>query len=130
MTETNPFKWVESISRTKVDMIQSEEDAKGYNAYMVNRALSLHLDCVLYANQMNSQWELDSDMQYQFLRSAIRSKKRFSGKWPKRAEDACTRAVAVYYGVGAREAAEIVDVLSADQLDMIRSEIESREGTS
>lgn len=127
---SNPFKWVESITYVKNDMMESEESVKDYNSYMVNRALSFHMDCVLFANEMNGKWQLPNDMQYRYLMQAIRPKRRFSGKWPKKIAEDFTKAVSKYYGVGSREAAEIVTVLTNEQLDMIRTELESREGTS
>ena len=53
---------VPSILQTKKNVFDG--DYKDYKAFMVNRALSYHMDCVLYANEMNLRPGLDSDMQY------------------------------------------------------------------
>ena len=42
--------WLNSINQTKEDL---SEDIKSYPPFIVNRCLSGHLDCVLFANEMN-----------------------------------------------------------------------------
>ena len=44
---------VPSILQTKKNVFSDEHEYKDYKAFMVNRALSFHMDCVLYANEMN-----------------------------------------------------------------------------
>jgi hypothetical protein len=46
---------IPSILKTKKNVLLDEVDTKEYKkqAFTVNRALSYHVDCVLYANQMN-----------------------------------------------------------------------------
>ena len=44
--------WLNSININKKDILEEDPDAK-YPAYIVNRCLSGHLDCVMYANEMN-----------------------------------------------------------------------------
>ena len=52
-----------SINFTKEDL---SEDTSSYPPYIVNRCLSGHLDCVMFANEMNKYHFLDKDMQYSF----------------------------------------------------------------
>ena len=42
--------WLNSINFTKQDL---SEDISTYPPYIVNRCLSGHVDCVLFANEMN-----------------------------------------------------------------------------
>ena len=56
--------WLNSINQTKEDL---SEDIKSYPPFIVNRCLSGHLDCVLFANEMNKNGHLDKDMQYSCL---------------------------------------------------------------
>ena len=67
--------WLNSINFTKEDL---SEDIKTYPPYIINRCLSGHLDCVLFANEMNKYSFLDKDMQYSFYLNILRKKKRFS----------------------------------------------------
>ena len=47
---------------------------KDYNSFMVNRGLSYYNDTVIYANEMNIHNQIDSRMQYDFLRNIIRKR--------------------------------------------------------
>ena len=64
-----------SINFTKEDL---SEDIREYPPYIVNRCLSGHLDCIMFANEMNKYHFLDKDMQYNFYLNTLRKKKRFS----------------------------------------------------
>ena len=55
---------IPSILQTKKDVLENEKD---YTAFVVNRALSYHIDCLMYANQMNLNSKLDSKLQYHYL---------------------------------------------------------------
>jgi hypothetical protein len=67
--------WLNSINFTKEDL---SEDMSSYPPYIINRCLSGHLDCVMYANEMNLHHHLDKDMQYSFYLNSLRKRKRFS----------------------------------------------------
>ena len=58
---------IPSILQTKKNVLQDELDVKDYTPFVVNRALSYHMDCILYANEMNLYPEMDKDLQYQFF---------------------------------------------------------------
>ena len=51
--------WLNSINFTKEDLSDS---ISSYPPYIVNRCLSGHLDCVMFANEMNKHNHLDKDM--------------------------------------------------------------------
>ena len=71
--------WLNSINFTKENLVEEDPDAiKGYAPYIINRCLSGHLDCVLFANEMNKYSFLDKDMQYSFYLNTLRKRKRFS----------------------------------------------------
>ena len=67
--------WLNSINFTKDDLT---EHSKEYPPYIVNRCLSGHLDCIMFANEMNLHHHIDKDMQYSFYLNTLRKKKRFS----------------------------------------------------
>ena len=74
---------VPSILQTKKSPFKDEIDYKDYVPFLVNRSLSYHLDCVLYANQMNLLPGIDKDMQYSYLLNTIRPMKRKFAPWQK-----------------------------------------------
>ena len=67
--------WLNSVNFTKEDL---SEDVSSYPPYIINRCLSGHIDCVMYANEMNMHHHLDKDMQYSFYLNTLRKRKRFS----------------------------------------------------
>jgi hypothetical protein len=71
--------WLNSINQTKVDLIVENPDTlKEYAPYIINRCLSAHIDCVLFANEMNMNHHISKDMQYYFFLNTIRKRKRYS----------------------------------------------------
>ena len=86
--------WLNSVNFTKEDL---SEDMKSYPPYIVNRCLSGHLDCVLFANEMNKNHFLDKDMQYNFYLNSLRKKKRFS-PWLRKDKVTDLESVKHYYG--------------------------------
>ena len=78
----NHFDYLNSINDTKKDIMVDDLAEKDYNAFMVNRGLSYYNDTVIYANEMNKYAQVDSRMQYDFLKQIVRKRKRFS-KWNK-----------------------------------------------
>ena len=78
---------IPSILQTKKSVIHDDIDVKDYVPFVGNRALSYHIDCVLYANQMNLHPDLEKDLQYQYLLNTIRSMKRKFQPWQKSSTD-------------------------------------------
>ena len=71
--------WLNSINFNKKDLIEEDRSiSKDYPPYIINRCLSGHLDCIMFANEMNKYPNLDKDMQYSFYLNTLRKKKRFS----------------------------------------------------
>jgi len=110
---------VPSILQTKKNVFDG--DYKDYKAFMVNRALSYHMDCVLYANEMNIRPGLDSDMQYQYLLNTIRSVKRKFQPWQKTEVLKDLECVKVYFGYSNEKAKDALRILNEDQIAEIRA---------
>ena len=110
---------VPSILQTKKNVFDG--DYKDYKAFMVNRALSYHMDCVLYANEMNIRPGLDSDMQYQYLLNTIRSVKRKFQPWQKTEVLKDLECVKVYFGYSNEKAKDALRILTEDQIAEIRA---------
>lgn len=110
-----------SILQTKKNVL---EDDKGYAAFVVNRALSFHYDCVLQANQMNQFPSLPGTMQYHFLLNSIRGYKRPFRKWEKRETIENLEAVKEYYNYSNEKAKEALVLLDATQIETIKRKID------
>jgi len=113
---------IPSILQTKTDVLVDGVSEKVYAPFVVNKALSYHADCVLYANEMNANYMLDVKMQYDYLRHSIRSKKRPFNKWVKREKESDLEAIKLYFGYSTRAARDALSVLSEGQLKFIREQ--------
>lgn len=92
------------------------DDQKDYVPYIVNKALSQHMDCIMHANQMNLLPHTDKDMQYTYFLNTVRSYKRPYQKWFKKETISDLDVVKEYYKYSDEKAKQVLRVLSPDQL--------------
>ncbi|CAB4127240.1 clamp loader small subunit [uncultured Caudovirales phage] len=119
----NPFDFINAITQTKEDLFKDPQASKDYNAFMVNRGLSQYPDTILYANEMNMHYNLDSDMQFKYLINTITKKKRFS-KWAKKDKDSKSfLLVKEYFKYSDEKARQALDILTSDQLAIIEQKL-------
>ena len=111
----NPFQYIASINNTKKDLMVDDETEAAYSPFMVNRGLSYFADTVLFANEMNKASHISNRMQYDFLRTAIRQRKRFS-KWMKKTSQARIEVIKEYYGYSDAKAEAISDMIGDDDI--------------
>lgn len=111
---------IPSILQTKVNYLRDDVDLKEYSPFMVNRALSYHMDCVLYANEMNKHHSIDKDIQYQYLLNSIRPVKRKFQPWQKSSTDKDLECIKEYFGYSNQKAKEALILLSAEQIAEIK----------
>ena len=112
---------IPSILQTKKNVLQDELDVKDYTPFVVNRALSYHIDCILYANEMNLYPEMDKDLQYQYLLNTIRSMKRKFQPWQKASADKDLECVKEYFGYSNQKAKEALRILNDEQIAEIKA---------
>jgi hypothetical protein len=112
-----------SILQTKKSVFRDEIDFKEYNPWIINRALSYHMDCVLYVNEMNRYSSLDPDIQYQYLLNTIRSMKRKFQPWQKSETDKDIECVKQYFGYSNEKAKEALRILTPEQIAEIKAKI-------
>ena len=115
----NPFDFLNAINQTKEDVMVDDVAESKYNPFLVNRGLSYFVDTVLYANEMNLHNHIDKRMQFDFLQSSIRKKKRFS-KWAKAEKVTDLEVVKEYYGYSNEKAKAILPLLNDEQLDTLK----------
>jgi hypothetical protein len=111
---------IPSILQTKKSVIHDDIDAKDYTPFVVNRALSYHMDCVLYANEMNLHPELEKDLQYSYLLNTIRPMKRKFQPWQKSEVDKNIESVKTYFGYSNQKAKEALRILNDEQIAEIK----------
>ena len=116
--------WLNSINFTKQNLIEEDPDAiSKYPPYIVNRCLSGHLDCILFANEMNINHHLDKDLQYYFYLNTLRKKKRFS-PWLRKDKVTDLEIVKQYYGYSNEKASNALKILTPEQINFIKQRLD------
>jgi len=111
---------IPSILQTGKSVLKDEIDYRDYTPFVVNRALSYHVDCVLYVNQLNLWPSMDKDMQYQYLLNTIRPMKRKFAPWQKASRDKDIECVKLYFGYSDQKARDALRILTDEQIAEIR----------
>jgi hypothetical protein len=116
--------WLNSINFTKENLMGDDPTVKkDYAPYIINRCLSGHIDCVLFANEMNIHHQLDKDMQYSFYLNSLRKRKRFS-PWLRKDKVTDLECVKSYYLYSNEKASQALKILSKDQIAFIKQRLE------
>ena len=115
--------YLKAINETKEPLMDTPEWGKtSYPPFVVGRCLSYFPDTLFAVNEMNTRAHIDPKMHFDFLRGAVRKRKRFS-KWLKRESDERVQALIEYYGFSAKKAREALTVLTEKQISEIVSAV-------
>ncbi len=116
--------YLNSINFTKKNLMKSEDKEwiKKYPAFIINKILSGFQDTIMLVNEVNRNYFLDKDMQYSFLLNSIRSKKRFS-PFLRASKLKDIDLVKEYYGYSNEKAKTVLDILTKDQLILIKEKL-------
>ena len=116
--------YLNAINFTKKNLMDSEDKLwqKKYPAFIVNKILSGFSDTIMLVNEMNRNQFLDKDMQFQFLINSIRSRKRFSPflRANKLKDIECVKE---YYGYSNDKAKSALDILTKDEIKLIKEKL-------
>jgi hypothetical protein len=116
--------WLNSINYNKKNIMDEDPSSvKDYAPYIINRCLSGHIDCLMYANEINKYHFLPKKLQYDFLINILRVKKRFS-PWLKKDKTEDLDYVKQYYGYSNEKAQQALRILSKEQLNFIKSKLD------
>ena len=118
----SPFDYVNSILQNKKPLIVDELTEKEYQPFLVNRSLSYHKDCILYANEMNRRHFLDKKLQFDFLLNTVRSQKRPFAKWVKSAKSEDLSCIKQVFGFSDNKASEVLRLLSKEQIQQLKEQ--------
>jgi len=111
---------IPSILQTKKNVLEEEKD---YNAFVINKALSFHYDCVLQANQMNLYPNLPGTIQYHYLLNSIRGYKRPFRPWQKRETIEDLEIVKEYFNYSNEKAKEALVLLNEADMQEIKNKL-------
>jgi hypothetical protein len=116
------FDYVNEILQGKKNLMVTEEDEKTYIPFLINRALSYHYDCVLFANEMNRRHFLDKKCQHDFFINTIRSKKRPYVKWGKSEKEDDLEYIKKAYGFSDSKAIEALRLLNKEDIQKLKEQ--------
>jgi len=117
-----PGDYLRAMNYTKEDLFVEPQADKDYSPYVINRCLSYFIDTVMYVNEMNRFPEIPKKEQFNYFKSSIRQRKRFSN-WVKKVEDNNVEIVKEALNMSTRRATEIVDVLTDKDMEILRSRV-------
>lgn len=115
----NPFDFVRAIQQTGEELIVDEWSEKQYNAFIVNRAMSMGQDTVVAANEMNCRPHIPKKAQFAFLNAFTRKRKRYN-TWVKAEVEEHLQLIQNYFGFDARKARAALRILNEAQIQEIK----------
>lgn len=117
----SPFELINKINEGKYSKVDSN-----FNKFLVNRFYSYFIDTILIANEANKFTKVSDQMVYDYYLALIKPKKRFA-KWYKSPDHEKINMVAEYFNLNMKKTREIMDILTIENLEEIRSWYTSRE---
>lgn len=108
--------------------ILDKDYLKSYCRFVTDHAMSMSLDTLTYAQDMNERPWLDADMQHDYYFFGVRKAKRYS-KWCKREKDDALTAIMAEYHISPVEARYTMSILTPEQIAIIsRRQSEQQRG--
>lgn len=136
MSKISPFDFIKSINTHGPDLLKDckayegeersgpDTPSKQYVPFIINRGLSQFNDTVLLTNEVNIRHQLPAKMQYDFLRAAIRPRKRFA-KWAKKVKDpADIQVIQEAYNYSRDKAEQVYPLFTKDSLKALRKKLD------
>ena len=117
--------YLKAINKTKQNLMEGEDEMweKKYPAFIINKCLApTGMQECLIVNEMNRLHHLDNKLQNDFLLNSLRKRKRFA-KWLRSSKVKNLDLIKEYYGYSNEKAKQALDILTADQLEIIKTKI-------
>ena len=120
MAQYKLFDFLNDLNHEKKHILHNDYLAeKDYSPFIVNLAMSLRIDTILYANDMNIRHSIPKEMHYDYFYHALSAQKRFA-KWPKKTKDEDVLLIKKYYNINTHRAMEYLSLISDDELQIIK----------
>lgn len=119
---SNPFEIVGGLNTSTEDNWESIGE-KDYVSFMVDRAMSYHIDTVMLASEVTQRFNMPKQWQYDFYRTAISPKKKRFSKWAKPEEVADIELIIEAYGVNRQKAMTILSCINNSNINEIRDKM-------
>jgi hypothetical protein len=119
------FDFANDICEGKKNLL-SDATEKEFVPFMINRALSQHLDTVMLANELNKMSISDKLMAHDFLFYAVSKKKRY-GKWAKATteDNDNLELLMKHYAINRKVAMQYLQLMTDDQMNELKQRYET-----
>ena len=117
--------YLNALNFTKEKLLDTDDLTweKKYPPFVINKCLSMHYDCIAQANEMNGYHFLDKKVQFNFYINSIRKGKRFGGKWLSQSQLKNLQYVKEYYGYSNEKARSALNILTTEQIELIKNSL-------
>lgn len=116
-----PFTYLNYINAAnKTDIIVNDSI---YNKFLINRGLSLHLDTIAIANEINKYSGVSNQMHFDYLRFMVSPRKRFA-KWPKPKQHGDAAIISQYYGLSMNKAYDLLSIINEQEIEQMKEELQ------
>ncbi|ASD50391.1 clamp loader of DNA polymerase [Acidovorax phage ACP17] len=101
-----------------------DTDEAGFESFVIVKIMSNTPDSVFFANELNQYWQLDKQLQYDFLRFGLPKNMRRFGKWEKKSKDDEEDLAAIMeaFGYSRNKALEVYPVVRG-KMDEIKAHL-------
>ena len=116
--------YLKAINTSKEKLMDGEDEMweKKYPAYIVNKCLAPFQDTIFLVNEMNMNHQIDKKLQFDFLLNTLRTRNRYT-PWLKAKKEKYLEYVKEYYGYSNEKAKTVLDILTKDQLKLIKEKL-------
>ena len=111
-----------NISKEKLMDSEDEQWEKKYPAYIINKCLAPFQDTIFLVNEINMNHQTDKKLQFDFLLNTLRTRQRYT-PWLKAKKEKHLECVKEYYGYSNEKAKTVLDILTKDQLKLIKEKL-------
>jgi len=113
--------YLNAINYDKKPLLNSDDPVweKKYMPFIINRCLSMHMDTIFAANEMNSRSFLSKKLQFDFLINIIRKRKRYGEKRIS-TKLANMEYVKEFFGYSNTKAKDALNILTKEQIEQIK----------
>ena len=114
----SPFDWIKVLNEKS----KAEFDSS-YSPFIINKGLSFNDNNIFFANEMNSNYELASDIQFDFYFNIIPKNKKFS-KWIKKEQtDENIQLIMEFFDINRLRATEYLNILPSSEIEKIKNKM-------
>ncbi len=116
--------YLKAINQTKEPLMDGEDEEweRKYVPFIVNKCVGAFPDTIMLVNEINQLPNVDKKLQFDFLRTSLRSRKRFT-PWIKASKMDNLECIKEFYGYSNVKAKAALDILNDEQITIIKSKL-------